>query len=77
MFNAKEETEKIIEFIKDYYTSNNLLGAVIGISGGKDSAVVAGLLSKAIGAENSMGNGHKNTNVLKVSISLERLWYLV
>ena len=55
MFNAKEETEKIIEFIRDYYSTNNLLGAVIGISGGKDSAVVAGLISKAIGAENVVG----------------------
>ena len=55
MFNAKDEAEKIIEFIRDYFKKNNLKGAVIGISGGKDSGVVAGLFSKAIGPENVMG----------------------
>ena len=55
MFEAEKETEKINEFLKDYYKNNNLLGAVIGISGGKDSAVVAGLVSKAIGPENVVG----------------------
>ncbi len=54
-FNAKKETEKIIEFIRNYYEKNNLGGVVLGISGGKDSGVVAGLFSKAIGAENVIG----------------------
>ena len=54
-FNAKEETLKIIEFIRNYYQENNLGGIVIGISGGKDSGVVAGLFSKAIGPENVIG----------------------
>ena len=34
---------------------NNAKGAVIGISGGKDSAVVASLLVKALGSENVIG----------------------
>ena len=42
MFDAKKVTEEIIEFIRKYYKENNLKGAVIGISGGKDSGVVAG-----------------------------------
>lgn len=54
-FDAKQETEKIIEFIKKYYADNNLGGIVIGISGGKDSGVVAGLFAKAIGPENIIG----------------------
>lgn len=54
-FNAKKETEKIIKFIRDYYERNNLKGVVLGISGGKDSAVVAALFSKAIGPENVLG----------------------
>ena len=54
-FNAEKETEKIIEFIREYYQKNNLSGAVIGISGGKDSAVVAGLFTKALGCENVLG----------------------
>ena len=52
MFNAEKETERIVEFIREYYSKNNLGGAVLGISGGKDSAVVASLLVKALGAEN-------------------------
>lgn len=55
MFNVKKTTQEIIEFIRKYYTQNNLKGAVIGISGGKDSAVVAGLFTKALGSENVTG----------------------
>lgn len=55
MFDAKKEKDKIIEFIRNYYKENNLGGAVIGISGGKDSGVVAGLFSEALGPENVLG----------------------
>ena len=54
-FDAKKETKKIIKFIKDYYKKNKLGGVVLGISGGKDSGVVAGLFAKAIGPENVIG----------------------
>lgn len=54
-FDVKKETNNIIKFIKDYYKKNNLKGVVLGISGGKDSAVVAALFTKAIGAENVLG----------------------
>lgn len=55
MFDARKEAKKIIEFIRDYYKKNNLGGAVLGISGGKDSAVVAALLVEALGKENVLG----------------------
>ena len=55
MFDAKKETERIIEFIRDYYETNHLKGAVLGISGGKDSAVVAALMCAAIGKDNVVG----------------------
>lgn len=55
MFNAKEEIEKIVAFIRKYYKDNNLGGVVLGISGGKDSAVVAALMVKALGKENVVG----------------------
>lgn len=55
MFDAKKTSEEIIDFIKEYYKNNNLKGAVIGISGGKDSGVVAGLFTKALGSENVTG----------------------
>jgi len=54
-FNARFETQNIIEFIKDYYEKNNLGGVILGISGGKDSAVVAALFTKALGKENVIG----------------------
>lgn len=55
MFDAKYETEKIIEFIRNYYKENNLSGVILGISGGKDSAVVAALFVKALGCKNVIG----------------------
>lgn len=54
-FDAAEETERVIEFIKNYYKENNLGGAILGISGGKDSGVVAALLTRALGKENVIG----------------------
>ena len=54
-FDVEKVTIKIIDFIRDYYEKNNLKGAVIGISGGKDSAVVAGLFVKALGSNNVTG----------------------
>ncbi len=55
MFDAKKECENIIQFIRDYYEENHLGGAIIGISGGKDSGVVAALFTKALGKENVIG----------------------
>lgn len=55
MFDPKKEKDKIVQFIRDYYEKNKLGGVVIGISGGKDSGVVAGLFSEAIGPENVLG----------------------
>lgn len=46
---------QIIQFLKDYFKTSNIPGAVIGISGGKDSTVVAKLLVDAIGKENVLG----------------------
>ena len=54
-FNSKQEADNVIEFVKDYYYKNNLKGAVIGISGGKDSAVVTAIFVKALGKENVVG----------------------
>lgn len=73
MFDAKKTADEIIKFIRKYYKENNLKGAVIGISGGKDSGVVAGLFTKALGKENVVGvwmpchskeEDKKNANIL-------------
>ncbi len=54
-FNAKKEKDRIVQFIRDYYEENKLGGVVLGISGGKDSGVVAGLFTEALGSENVLG----------------------
>ena len=45
-FDAVKEKDKVVKFIRDYYEKYNLGGAVLGISGGKDSAVEAGHLHR-------------------------------
>lgn len=55
MFDAKVEKEKIINFIRDYYKKSNAKGAILGISGGKDSGIVAGIMCEALGSDNVIG----------------------
>ena len=55
MFNAKKEKDKIVYFIREYFDKNNLGGVVVGISGGKDSGVVAGLFTEALGPDRILG----------------------
>ena len=46
-----ETSSQVIAWIRDYYAGNDQGKAVIGISGGKDSTVAAGLLTQALGVE--------------------------
>jgi len=46
---------KIAEWIKDYFQETGKTKAIVGISGGIDSAVVASLCVKALGKENVLG----------------------
>lgn len=57
VFNVEEQTEKVINWIKDWFEhkAGNAKGIVIGISGGKDSSVVAGLCVKALGKDKVLG----------------------
>lgn len=55
MFDRKKEKDNIVKFIREYFEKNNLGGVVIGISGGKDSAVVAALFAEAIGNDRILG----------------------
>lgn len=65
-FDAKYQSEKIVEWIRDWFEnhSGNAKGIVVGISGGKDSTVVAALCAKAIGRDNVFGvlmpNNHQS-----------------
>jgi len=59
-FNASETKEKLVCWIKDYFTDpENGAGektkAVVGISGGKDSSTVAALCVEALGKERVFG----------------------
>ncbi|MCL1881795.1 MAG: NAD(+) synthase [Oscillospiraceae bacterium] len=51
------QKEKIVEWIKNYFIENAAPDAVavIGISGGKDSTIVAALCVEALGAERVLG----------------------
>jgi len=56
MFNAAEIKEDIIQWIRGYFEKNGPeCNAVIGISGGKDSSVVASLCTHALGADRVYG----------------------
>lgn len=55
-FNAKEVKEQIVQWIKDWFAENGPeASAVIGISGGKDSSVVAALCVEALGKDRVFG----------------------
>lgn len=57
MFDAKKVKEQIIEWIKSYFKDNALpeTKAVIGVSGGKDSSIVAALCAEALGKNRVLG----------------------
>lgn len=56
-FDVAKQTENCIAWIKDFFikSGNASTRAVIGISGGKDSTVVAALLAKALGPSRVIG----------------------
>ena len=56
MFNAKKVKNEIVEWIRDWFDQNGKdCMAVVGISGGKDSSVVAALCAEALGKDRVIG----------------------
>lgn len=56
MFNAKKVKDEIVRWIREWFEKNGPeCNAIIGISGGKDSTVVAALCCEALGKERVIG----------------------
>ena len=55
-FNVKEVKNQVVQWIRDWFEQNGPgCNAVIGISGGKDSSVVAALCAEALGTDRVIG----------------------
>ncbi len=55
-FNAKQVKDQVVQWIRDWFEENGKgCNAVIGISGGKDSSVVAALCAEALGIDRVIG----------------------
>lgn len=56
IFNANKVKDQLVQGIRDWFDKNGKgCKAVIGLSGGKDSTIVAALCAEAIGKENVIG----------------------
>lgn len=56
MFDAKKVKDDCVQWIRDFFEQNGKgCNAVVGISGGKDSSVVAALCCEALGRERVIG----------------------
>ena len=76
-FNPQKDKEKIVKFIRDwFYENGNTAKAVIGISGGKDSTIVASLCVEALGKERVVGVLMPNTTQKDINDALEVVHYL-
>ena len=55
-FNAKEQKDKVVTWIRDWVESHGAgKNVIVGISGGKDSTVVAALCVEALGKDRVIG----------------------
>lgn len=64
---TKKDVDKIVEFIKTYFEANPYCkGAVVGMSGGKDSLIVAKLCTLALGKEKVFGVIMPNGNMADI-----------
>ncbi len=55
-FNAKEMKDRCVEWIREFFKNNGPdCNAVVGISGGKDSSIVAALCVEALGKDRVIG----------------------
>ena len=76
-FNPKEVKDQVVQWIRDWFEQNGPgCNAVIGISGGKDSSVVAGLCVEALGKDRVVGVTMPNGVQKDISDSLKLINHL-
>ena len=72
-----KESEKVIEWIKQYFEDNGKdCNAIIGISGGCDSSVTAALLVKALGKDRVIGVLMPNGDQYDIDCSYQLVQFL-
>ena len=72
-----KESEKVIEWIKQYFNDNGKdCNAIIGISGGCDSSVTAALLVKALGKDRVIGVLMPNGDQYDIDCSYQLVQFL-
>ena len=76
-FNAKEVKDKVVQWSIEWFEENGKgCNAVIGISGGKDSSVVAALCAEALGKERVIGVTMPNGVQKDISDSIRLIAHL-
>ena len=77
MFNAKEVKWNLVQWIRWWFENNGPdCNAIIGISGGKDSTVVAALCVEALGADRVIGVMMPNDTQPDIEMSYKVIDYL-
>ena len=77
MFNAKEVKDQVVRWIREWFEENGRgCNAVVGVSGGKDSSVVAALCAEALGKERVIGVTMPNGVQKDISDSMRLIKHL-
>ena len=76
-FNPKEVKDQVVQWIRDWFEQKGPgCNAVIGISGGKDSSIVAGLCVEALGKDRVIGITMPNGVQKDISDSMKLINHL-
>ncbi|MBR3092911.1 MAG: NAD(+) synthase [Bacteroidaceae bacterium] len=76
-FNAKEVKDQVVQWIRDWFEENGKgCNAVLGVSGGKDSSIVAALCAEALGKDRVIGVTMPNGVQKDISDSMRLIEHL-
>ena len=77
VFNAQRVKEQLVEWIRNWFEENGRgCCAVLGVSGGKDSSVVAALCAEALGKERVVGVLMPNGEQFDIQVSRDLVAHL-